>query len=422
MHHSDNVDETADAASSTAKKTGRRSAVRVVVAALCVAAAIGLGVFVGFNVAGREASTYVDISRHGARADDPKFDNAPIINEIIDEMPQTGGTIYIPAGNYHLLSSVVVDRSYITIAGDAASVRSGVDADDGNTQAGGGGSMLIPHDGVTAITVKNSANNNRISGVTFRDFQIKGIANDGYGIDAQSDNDRIVIDGMVINNVGVAIRLNGADAARISDSWIAETMSGIELTGASQQAVITGNSIGAQPQGVTILLENPDRYNITGNTIYPDGATNIRLTNPKHGVVSGNTISSYYNAAVELVANDAGETGNGNVIDGNVISVEGYQNNPEGRDSSWGIVHLEGDGNIVSDNTIIADGMRGDWVGVNVAAGDGNRLDSNIIGYGNDSSAKVLISDGVTNTRVSGTVSDSQWSNESDATNTNGSD
>lgn len=168
--------------------------------------------------------------------------------------------------------------------------------------------------------------------------------NNGFGIYAQTDNNRVSIENMAFNNVGVAIRLKGADAARISGSWIAETAFGIELTGASQQAVITGNSIGAQPQGVTMLLENPDRYNITGNTIYPDGSSNIRLTCPKHGVISGNTISSYYNGMVELLPNSDGDTGNGNVISNNVISVEGFKGNAKGKNDDWSIVHIEGDG------------------------------------------------------------------------------
>ena len=50
---------------------------------------------------------------------------------------------------------------------------------------------------------------------------IKGSANNGFGIDAQTDNNRVSIENMAFNNVGVAIRLKGADAARISGSWIA---------------------------------------------------------------------------------------------------------------------------------------------------------------------------------------------------------
>ena len=179
------------------------------------------------STANKTGSPY-NIANYGAKANDPSFDNAPVINKIIDKLSKTGGTIYIPNGNYHLLSPIVVDRSYVTIEGDAASVRSTVDPNDGHTQASGGGSMLVSHDGVTAIKVKNSVNTNRISGLTFRDFHIKGSANNGFGIDAQTDNDRISIESMAFNNVGVAIRLRGADAARISGSLVAETTSGIE--------------------------------------------------------------------------------------------------------------------------------------------------------------------------------------------------
>lgn len=56
-------------------------------------------------------------------------------------------------------------------------------------------------------------------------FLYQGSANNGFGIDAQTADDRISIENMAFNNVGVAIRLRGADAARISGSWIAETTS-----------------------------------------------------------------------------------------------------------------------------------------------------------------------------------------------------
>ena len=398
------------------KNSKRTLGIIAIVAGLAV---VALGAAAQFRSTANETGSPYNIADYGAKANDPSFDNAPVINKIIGKLPKTGGTIYIPNGSYHLLSSIVVDRSYVTIEGDAASVRSAVDPDDGHTQAGGGGSMLVSHDGVTAIKVKNSANTNRISGLTFRNFQIKGSANNGFGIDAQTDNDRISIEDMAFNNVGVAIKLKGADAARISGSWIAETASGIELTGASQQAVITGNSIGAQPQGVTMLLENPDRYNITGNTIYPDGSANIRLTCPKHGVISGNTISSYYNGMVELLPNSDGDTGNGNVVSNNVISVEGFKGNAKGRNDDWGIVHVEGDGNVLNGNTIIADGMDTDWTGVKVAAGSNNTISGNVIGQDNDSSRKIVVAKGVTGTKALGSVADGEWHNESDASNTN---
>lgn len=156
---------------------------------------------------------------------------------------------------------------------------------------------------------------------------------------------------------------------------------GSELTGACQQAVITGNSIGAQPQGVTMLLENPDRYNITGNTIYPDGSSNIRLTCPKHSVISGNTISIYYNGMVELPPNSNGDTGNGNVISGNVISVKSFKGNS---------------------NTIIVNDMDTDWTDVKIAAGNNNTISDNVIGQDNDSSGEIVVSKGVTGTKASG--------------------
>lgn len=366
----------------------------------------------------RSCSMFVNILDFGAQPENPDFDNAPALNEAIQSLPSVGGTVFIPNGNYFLKSTVNIDRSYVHIMGLNNGLRSGIDPEDGKTQSGGGGAKVIVTEPIVAFKIENTHNNNRLSGITFSGFDLRGDTNNGVGIDGISNTDRVIIDNMTINNVGIGIRLNAADAPKITNSWIAETQSSILLTGASQQSEIKNNSLGAQPKGTTILLENPDRYNITGNNIYPDGATGIRIVNPIHGTITGNTISSYYNGVIEFLSAVNGVMGNGNVISGNVISVEDWHNNPDGKDDKWGLIHIEAHSNVISNNVLIGNNSPENSTGILIMKGDNNRVSNNLIMIG-ESDSKVVCNGAVNDTRVIYSCFDNEFQDGANSSNRN---
>lgn len=345
------------------------------------------------------STMFVNLLDFGAQPENVDFDNAPAFNKAIQALPSVGGTIFIPNGNYFLKSTVNIDRSYVHVMGLNHGLRSGIDPVDGSTQAGGGGAKVTVQNPITAFKLENTHNNNRLSGITFSGFDLRGDTNAGVGIDGISNTDRVVIDNMTINNVGIGVRLHAADAPRITNSWIAETQSSILLTGASQQAEIKNNSLGAQPKGTTIYMENPDRFNISGNNIYPDGASAIRILNPVHGSIVGNTISAYYNGMIEFLPNSEGTFGNGNVISSNVIALESWHDNPDGKDNKWGIVHTEAFSNVISDNNILANGSPADTTGILVMKGDYNRIANNVMNI-SDTNSKVVINGAANNNWV----------------------
>ena len=345
------------------------------------------------------STMFVNLLDFGAQPENVNFDNAPAFNKAIQALPSVGGTIFIPNGNYFLKSTVNIDRSYVHVMGLNHGLRSGIDPVDGSTQAGGGGAKVTVQNPITAFKLENTHNNNRLSGITFSGFDLRGDTNAGVGIDGISNTDRVVIDNMTINNVGIGVRLHAADAPRITNSWIAETQSSILLTGASQQAEIKNNSLGAQPKGTTIYMENPDRFNISGNNIYPDGASAIRILNPVHGSIVGNTISAYYNGMIEFLPNSEGTFGNGNVISSNVIALESWHDNPDGKDNKWGIVHIEAFSNVISDNNILANGSPANTTGILVMKGDYNRIANNVMNI-SDTNSKVVINGAANNNWV----------------------
>ncbi|MEY8661589.1 NosD domain-containing protein [Ligilactobacillus faecis] len=361
---------------------------------------------------------YWNINDFGARANDPNFDNAKVFNQLISKAGKQGGTIYIPTGTYYVKSPITIDRSYISIVGDNSGLRSGIDPEDAKSQAGGGGAQIVLSSGITGFKIRGD--NARLSGVTFKGFQIKGQGNNGFGIKGETDTDGVTIADMVINNVGMGVELKGADAASIHDNWIAETQSCVKLSGSSQQANIANNSMGGQPKGVTLDLENPDRYTISGNNFYPDGSAVINLYNPVHGTITGNTISSYYNGVINMLPNSRGNLGNSNVISSNVISVEDWKKNPAGKDSKWGILHIEGYTNRIDGNSIIANNAPENYSGVLIMKGDNNRLDGNSIGLGGvRSNAKVIMNGSANNNKVTDTVDNSEFDNGGNNSNSN---
>ena len=370
------------------------------------------------KISERLSSMFVNILDFGAQPENVNFDSAPAFNKAIQALPPVGGTVFVPNGNYFLKSTVTVDRSYVHIMGFNNGLRSGIDPADGSTQTGGGGAKVTVQNPITAFRLENTHNDKRLSGITFSGFDLRGDTNGGIGIDGVSNSDRTIIDNMTINNVGIGVRLYGADAPRITNSWIAETQSSILLTGASQQAEIKNNSLGAQPNGTTIYMENPDRYNISGNNIYPDGASSIRILNPVHGAIVGNTISAYYNGMIEFLPNPDGAFGNGNVISSNVIAVESWHNNPDGKDNKWGIIHVEAFNNVISGNNILANGTPKDTTGILVMKGDYNRIANNVITIP-DTNAKVVINGAANNNWVIYSTEGSAFQDGDNPTNKN---
>lgn len=361
---------------------------------------------------------YYNIDEWGAQPNNPHFDNAKVFNRIISQMGKQGGTIYIPAGTYYVKSPVNIDRSYVSIVGDNSGLRSGIDRGDNKSQAGGGGAQVMLTSGVTGFKIHGGQT--RLSGITFKGFQIKGQGNNGFGIKGETDTDGVIVRDMVINNVGMGVELRGADAASIQNNWIAETNSSLKLSGSSQQANISNNSMGAQPGGVTIDLENPDRYTISGNNLYPDGSAVINLYNPVHGTITGNTISSYYNGVINMLPNNHGNLGNSNVISNNVISVESWRRNPAGRDSKWGIMHIEGYTNRIDGNQIIANGAPNNYSGILIMRGNDNRLNANNIGLGGvNSHSKVIMNGSANNNKVTNSIDNSEFDNGGNRSNTN---
>lgn len=102
---------------------------------------------------------------------------------------------------------------------------------------------------------------------------------------------------------------------------------------------------------------------------------------------------------IEFLPNPDGAFGNGNVISSNVIAVESWHNNPDGKDNQWGIIHIEAFNNVISGNNILANGTPKDTTGILIMKGDYNRIANNVITIP-DTNAKVVINGAANNNWV----------------------
>lgn len=323
-----------------------------------------------------------NIAKCGAKANDPNFDNGPIISQLIDKLPATGGIIKIPAGTYYIKTPIKVDKSFVTIEGVNDGWRSGVDPANSNGKESGGSHIELVNKNMDGIDV-HSADSHRLSGDEFRDLNIEGQSSTGVGINVQSDNDHIVIQGTSMKNLGTDIINKGADCTRIVDNQLAESRNNIAMTGASQQAEIEHNQLGAQPGGIGVMMENPSNYAVNSNLIYPDGSSDITLYNPSHGTIWGNTLSSYTTGLINVLPNAQGNKGNANVIASNQVTINAYHKNGYATNGlpatlNWGAIHDENYRDLINHNVVEMNTPSG-TAGIVMNSSQGTRAQDNIV-------------------------------------------
>lgn len=304
-------------------------------------------------------------------------DIGAVINDIIADVKQRqpnavakpGAAIVIPPGDYDLRTPVVVDISFLTIAGyghgfNSLSIRYNVDT-TGWVELNPGGShvrVLTPAS-TAAFTVRREAAP-RLSGIVFRDFCLDGVAfepdqnsyrNGRTGIDVSTDNDSLHITGMGFVYLERALVVRGADALRVHDNMIAECGSCVELTGAGQATIVSDNLMGAGPNGPTIRAENHEGLLVTGNNLFPRGRSLVELSGCVRSSVSANRMHGFYPGMVRLVDNCTENLVTANHLRRGVEGFPPFLGVSNGLDDLFGVVHVRGDNNLISDNLVAYD-------------------------------------------------------------------
>lgn len=333
---------------------------------------------------------YYDVTRWPVG--NPYQDIGEVINSIIADIKsrqtetdindggKPGAAIFIPPGDYHLTTQVLIDISYLKIMGAghgfvSSSIRFNTPADEWANLHDlwpGGSRILVdlcPQDGDeehagAAFYVKRSGAP-RISSVAFENFCIDGLhfVDDGLGNNDPENTYTNGRTGIYIASAQDAFRITGmgfiylehgltaynSDAMAIHNNFIAECGNCIELRGAGQASKITDNLIGAGYKGYSIYAQNFGGLLISTNNIFPRGASSVHLSGVVRSCVTSNRFHSFYPGML-IMENNCAE----NLISANHFlrdrepwpPMQAYDN---GRDDTYGLLYIEG-----SNNSIIA--------------------------------------------------------------------
>lgn len=323
----------------------------------------------------------------------PYEDIGEVINSIIADIKsrqtdtdvnkggKPGAVIYIPPGDYHLGSQVVIDISYLKIMGSghgftSSSIRFNTSEDewaDLHELWPGGSRILVDiplevndeeYKGA-AFYVERSGNP-RISSVEFSDFCIDGLhfiedgsgetnpentyTNGKTGIYVASACDSFRITGMGFVYLEHGITIYHADALTIHDNFIAECGNCIELRGWGQASKITDNLIGAGFKGYSIYAQNFGGLLITANNVFPRGASSIYFDGVTRSSITNNRLHSFYPGMVVFREN----------CSENLVSSNHFLRDHEpwtpfvgidnGLDDLYGLLYISGNNNSVIAN------------------------------------------------------------------------
>lgn len=339
------------------------------------------------------SNNYYDVTEWNTG--NPYDDIGEVINSIIadiksrqthtdvEEGGKPGAVIYIPPGDYHLLTQIVIDISYLKIMGSghgftSSSIRFNTPERDWANwhELWPGGSRIlvdmVPEDGEAKSTgaafyIARSGDP-RISSVEFADFCIDGLhfvedgtgsndpensyLNGKTGIYIASAQDSFRINGMGLVYLEHGVTIYNADALAIHNNFIAECGNCIELRESGQASKITDNLIGAGYRGYSVYAENFGGLLITANNIFPRGKSCVHFSNVVRSSISSNRFHSFYPGML-VMENGCTE----NLVSSNHLfrelepwaPMQAYNN---GLDDLYGLLYISGDNNSIIANHI----------------------------------------------------------------------
>lgn len=323
----------------------------------------------------------------------PYEDIGEVINSIIADIKsrqtdanvndggKPGAVIYIPPGDYHLLTQVVIDISYLKIMGSghgftSSSIRFNVPENewpDLHELWPGGSRILVDisqegsdTESVGAAFYVARSGNPRISSVEFSNFCIDGLhfiddgsgeknpentyINGKTGIYVESAQDSFRITGMGFVYLEHGITIYHADALTIHDNFIAECGNCIELRGWGQASKVTDNLIGAGFKGYSIFAQNFGGLLITANNIFPRGTSSVHFDGVTRSLITNNRLHAFYPGMV-VFSRECSE----NLVSSNHFLRDHepwapLQERNNGLDDLYGLLHINGNNNSVIGN------------------------------------------------------------------------
>lgn len=243
----------------------------------------------------------------------------------VEEGGKPGAVIYIPSGDYHLRTQVVIDISYLKIMGSghgfvSSSIRYNLPESEWTDlhEVWPGGSRILVEisakdtgeEAAGAAFYVERNGNPRISSVEFENFCIDGLhfTDDGSGVEnpentytngktgiyVASAQDSFRLTGMGIVYLEHGVTIYHADALSVHDNFIAECGNCLELRGWGQASKVTDNLMGAGYKGYSIYAQNFGGLLIGSNNIFPRGKSSVHFDNVARSSITGNRFHSFY--------------------------------------------------------------------------------------------------------------------------------
>lgn len=339
------------------------------------------------------SKNYYDVTEW--KVGNPYEDIGEVINSIIadiksrqtqldvNEGGKPGAVIYIPSGDYHLRTQVVIDISYLKIMGSghgfiSSSIRFNIPQNEWNSLHDlwpGGSRILVDlQPDVSGEEAKGAAfyversGDPRISSVEFENFCIDGLhfVDDGLG-KAEPENtytngktgiyiagaqDSFRITGMGIVYLEHGITIYDADALSIHDNFIAECGNCIELRGSGQASKITDNLMGAGYKGYSIYAQNFGGLLVTANNIFPRGTSSVHFDGVARSSITGNRFHSFYPGMLVFEGNCSENLVSSNHFLRDHEPWPPMQGLDNGLDDLYGLLKISGNDNSIISNHI----------------------------------------------------------------------
>lgn len=368
------------------------------------------------------ANTVYDVTTFAGSTVSPYTDIGRVINDIIADIhsrqtsatTRPGAVIYIPPGHYTLQTTVNIDVSFLTIKGSGHGFMSEAVRDDSNTAAWvetrpGSSHVQIANANQVGFNVNRSGSpstSGRLNGIVFQDFCIDGGSaskpylpgNGKSGIRVQYDTDSLRIEGMGFVYLAHAIVASNADAFNITNNFITECGSCIEMINGSIVGKISNNYLISPWAGFSIFMENNDGVLITGNSILWGARIQFKNVN-RASITSNKFVSNFSGMIVHETACDQ------NLISANQFSRIFGDGGPARNDDLYGMVQVNGNENAVTANSFSFNVPRSNVVPsgatptiILVKQGDRNFLATNLISANQE--IKVVLDGSTSNTKV----------------------
>lgn len=224
------------------------------------------------------------------------------IQEALNAIPEGGGLVRLPAGNFEIAEPLVLHRGDVKIEG------SGTATHIINRNEKGKPALILSHpDG------HNVKRDDRLWRIQLSDFRITGNPKSGHGIEA-IQIEEIFLQGLTVSrNGGDGIRLDKCyEDPRVSDCLITYNGSvGVNLLGCHDIVVSA-----CQFEENKDALHCSDGFNLcmTGNCVDDHLDRGVLIENTYGSVLSGNMIEECMGTAVTLARDCYGITLSANVI------------------------------------------------------------------------------------------------------------